>query len=307
MTAAAATVVAAPGVTVPSAVPGPTMPGRRVPAPVVLELPRTVVPAPHAWYPASVCGNLCRSSDHIDIAGRLRQASRVVGLIAFAALLLATGPLVALTPRLIRRRYLVRAARGLLRSIGVDVRIDDRRPFAGSARGLIVANHISYLDILALAVISPAHFVAKSDVASMPVISGLARRLGVITIDRSSLRDLPSAVESAVAELHRDRSVAVFPEGTTWCGREAGRFRPAFFQAAIDAGVPVMPVRLRFTTADGAVTSVASFIGEDSIADTLRRVLSARGLTLHITVHEMQLPGTDRRALAARCERLVAA
>ncbi|MDL9944084.1 lysophospholipid acyltransferase family protein [Gordonia sp. ABSL11-1] len=305
MTAAAATVVTGPVAS--SAVPTPTMSESRVLAPVVLEMPAPVVRAPHAWYPASVCGNHCRSGDHIDIAGRACRASRLVCLVSFAALLLATGPLVALMPRLIRRRYLVGAARGLLRSIGVEVRIDDRRPFAGSARGLIVANHISYLDILALAVISPAHFVAKSDVASMPVISGLARRLGVITLDRASLRDLPSAVQSAVTELHRDRSVAVFPEGTTWCGREAGRFRPAFFQAAIDAGVPVMPVRLRFTTPDGAVTSVASFIGEDSVAETLRRVLSARGLTLHITVHEMQLPGTDRRTLAQRCERLVAA
>ncbi|AZG48812.1 lysophospholipid acyltransferase family protein [Gordonia insulae] len=273
--------------------------------PTVLPVPS--IPARHAWYPESVCGTGCRQSDDVDIAGGLRVVVRTVGLAAVVLVLVLTGPLVVMAPRMIRRRYLGRAARGLLSAIGVAISVDDRRPFAGTARGLIVANHISYLDILALAVVSPAHFVAKSDVATMPVISALARRLGVITIDRASLRGLPATVQSAVSHLHRDTSVAVFPEGTTWCGREAGRFRPAFFQAAIDAGVPVTPVRLRFVGEDGSATTAASFIGDDTPLDTLRRVLRARGITVEIRVHEMQLPDTDRRSLAARCERLVAA
>ncbi|MXP20893.1 1-acyl-sn-glycerol-3-phosphate acyltransferase [Gordonia sp. HNM0687] len=273
--------------------------------PVLGASPLTVVGSPHAWYPYSACGDTCRRLDPAAAAGHLLVAARLMGLVAIAALLAVTGPLAAVCPRLIRRRYLVRAARALLWSIGVSVHVDDRRPFVGGTRGLIVANHTSFLDIFALAVISPAHFVAKSDVAAMPVISGLARRLGVITIDRASLRHLPATVAEAVERLHHDSSVAVFPEGTTWCGREAGRFRPAFFQAAIDAGVPIIPVHLGFTAHDGSVTAAASLIGDDSPLDTLRRVLAARGLVVRATVHEAQLPDTDRRALALRCERLV--
>lgn len=282
-----------------------------LPAEPVVALPPldapalTVVGSKHAWYPDSACGDRCRQLDPAAAGGYLLVAIRLTGLFAMVVLLALTGPLAAVCPRLVRRRYLVRAARALLWSIGVSVRVDDRRPFVGGTRGLIVANHTSFLDIFALAVISPAHFVAKSDVAAMPVISGIARRLGVITIDRAALRRLPATVAEAVERVHRDSSVAVFPEGTTWCGREAGRFRPAFFQAAIDAGVPIIPVHLRFTAHDGSVTAAASLIGDDSPLDTLRRVLAVRGLVVRATVHEAQLPDADRRALALRCERLV--
>ncbi|MGC4960197.1 lysophospholipid acyltransferase family protein [Gordonia sp. DT101] len=260
----------------------------------------------HAWYPASRCGDHCREQTPV-VVNLVVVMVRMVRLVVVVCFLVVFGPMVALAPRLLRRRFLSRAARHLLAALGVAVRIDDRRPFAGTSRGLVVANHVSYLDILAVAVVSPSHFVAKSDVTTMPVVSGLARRLGIIPVERASLRELPATIRSAVDELHRDRSVAVFPEGTTWCGREAGRFRPAFFQAAIDAGVPVTPIRLRFTAMDGSPTSAPSFIGDDNPLDTLRRVLRARGLTADIRVHESQLPDTDRRTLAARCERLVTA
>ncbi|MGV9710451.1 lysophospholipid acyltransferase family protein [Gordonia sp. NPDC003424] len=275
----------------------------------VLAAPRpqiASVPVRHAWYPTSPCGEHCRRPDLDAAVGKLLVALRLLRLALAVVVLVVLGMLVSPTPRLVRRSYLRMAARGLLSAIGVRVDIDDRRPYATSTRGLVVANHISYLDILALAVVSPAHFVAKSDVADMSVISGLARRLGVITIKRDSLRDLPAVIDDAVARLHRDSSVAVFPEGTTWCGREQGRFRPAFFQAAIDAGVPVIPIRLGFRTAAGD-SAAASFIGDDTPADTLRRVLHTRGLTVHVRVHELQLPTGDRRSLAARCEELLAA
>lgn len=268
----------------------------------------THAPIRHAWFPSSPCGDHCRAVDRdLAVAGPMLVAFRVVRLVMVAVWLISAGVVVTVLPRIVRRRFLQRASRSLLAAIGVTIRVDDHRPFTGNTRGLIVANHVSYLDILALAVINPAHFVAKSDVGRMPVVAGLARRLGVILIERESLRALPSAVAEAVAGLHQDDSVAVFPEGTTWCGRESGHFRPAFFQAAIDAGVPVIPVRLRFTTPGDETTAVASFIGDDGPADTLGRVLRMRGLTVHIRVHEVQLPGTDRRALATRCERLVAA
>ncbi|WAC56076.1 lysophospholipid acyltransferase family protein [Gordonia sp. SL306] len=287
--------LAAPGLSQPRSATAPT------PAPVVAPArPDTR----HAWYPVSRCGDHCREQTPA-VVNRVVVIVRMVRLMAVVCFLATFGPMVALAPRLLRRRFLSRAARHLLAALGVCVRIDDRRPFAGTSRGLVVANHISYLDILAVAVVSPSHFVAKSDVTTMPVISGLARRLGIIPVERASLRELPTTIRSAVDELHRDRSVAVFPEGTTWCGREAGRFRPAFFQAAIDAGVPVTPIRLVFTAMDGSPTSVPGFIGDDTPLDTLRRVLRARGLTVDIRVHESQLPDTDRRTLATRCERLV--
>lgn len=290
----------------------PTPPAPLSPTPVPSALPGVSVEhgassdedVRHAWFPASPCGDECHADDPRATANMLTVVTRVVLLAASTTLFLLTGSLVAFLPRLLRRAYIRTSARTLLWSLGIRVVIDDRRPFATNTRGLVVANHISYLDILAVAVVNPARFVAKCDVMSMPVVSTLARRLGIISIVRGSLRALPATVHRAVTELQADNSVAVFPEGTTWCGRARGDFRPAFFQAAIDAGVPVIPLHVEFTVS-GTVTTAAGFIGDDSPADTLRRVLRTRGLAVRIRVHESQLPRSDRRELADRCAELI--
>lgn len=270
-------------------------------APIGLPVPLTH----HAWYPLSPCGSGCMSHD--------RRRRRTLATFRLLRLVVTIGwcAVVALTvlmaPRLVRRKVASRSSRAILRAVGVRVEIDDRRPFPSHGRGLVVANHISYLDVLAVAVVAPSHFVAKSDVAAIPVISVLARWLGVISVERNSLRRLPATIDEVIDVLEQDRSVAVFPEGTTRCGRTTGRFRPAFFQAAIEAGVPVQPLGIRYSGRGGELDTAAGFIGDDSIVDTLRRVLYASGLTVHVRVHEPQLPVGDRLTLARRCERLAAA
>lgn len=257
----------------------------------------------HAWYPTSPCGESCLGSAQRR-AGKAVMVARVIRLATVLMLIAVAGLLITPMPRMARRVFLRRSAQELLRAIGIRIVVDDRRPFGSRARGLVVANHISYLDILAIAVVQPSHFVAKSDIAQMPGISALARRFGVICVDRGSLRKLPDAVGAATAGLSEDSSVAVFPEGTTWCGQAHGSFRPAFFQSALDAGVPVLPIGIAFS-AVGSRCTAAGFIGDDGPADTLRRVLGVRGLAVHVSLHEPQLPHGDRRALAARCESMI--
>lgn len=278
-----------------------------VPAPADHEMPTGVVPPEasirHAWYPISPCGDRCQQMPTRP-AGMLVRAWRVARLATVIVAVAALGMPVMVMPRLIRRAFLRCAAHHLLAALGIRVDIDDRRPFGSRTRGLVVANHISYLDILAVAVIQPARFVAKSDVAAMPVVSALARRLGVICIDRGSLRTLPDAVGRARAGLESDSSVAVFPEGTTRCGRGMGTFAPAFFQAALDANVPVLPIGLAYRI-DGIRTAAPGFIGDDEPLDTLGRVLRTRGISVHVRLYEPQLPAGDRGTLAARCAALV--
>lgn len=284
---------------IPSGEPGPLAP----PAPPLVTVVPDAGPPRHAWFPTSPCTDRC----HLDgsaMVGRLVVVGRIVRLCVVAMSVLVVGVAVAGLPRLVRRAYLRRSALAMLRALGLRVVVDDRRPFASNARGLVVANHVSYLDILAVAVISPAHFVAKSEVCAIPGIATLARRLGVIPVERGSLRKLPKAVGDATRGLNRDCSVAVFPEGTTWCGRAGGAFAPAFFQAAIDAGVPVIPIGLTFQVA-GSLATAPGFFGDDGLGDTLGRVVRARGLSVTIAVHEAQLPNTDRRELAARCQHMI--
>src|SRR4029079_10304453 len=91
-----------------------------------------------------------------------------------------------------------------------------------------------------------AHLVAKHEVRDWPIIGRLATTLGTVFVDRTRPKTLPDTVARVAEHLADGAVVAVFPEGTTWCGRAGGRFRPAMFQAAIAAGAPVVPVRLAF-------------------------------------------------------------
>ena len=110
----------------------------------------------------------------------------------------------------------------------------------------------------------------------------------------------------AVAErLRAGRTVVAFPEGTTWCGLAYGPFRPAMFQAAIDAGRPVQPLRLSYHHRDGRASTAAAYIGDDSLLTSIRRLVTAQRTVVHVRVESLQLPGEDRRDLAARCEAAV--
>jgi len=113
-------------------------------------------------------------------------------------------------------------------------------------------------------------------------------------------RGLPATVAATAAALRTGADVAVFPEGTTWCGAAGGPFRRAVFQAAVDAGAPVRPVAvvLRLPGGDRAVD--AAFIGEQTLWDSLLRVLRLRALDCELTVLPALTPSRDRRELARR-------
>ncbi|KOG48694.1 glycerol acyltransferase [Streptomyces decoyicus] len=198
-------------------------------------------------------------------------------------------------------------AGALLEALGV--RVEGAASLtAGDGTGtLIVLNHISWLDILALLAVEPVTLLAKREVGGWPVVGGLARRAGTHFIDRTSPRRLRHTVQEVAELLGSGRSVAVFPQATTWCTADQGTFRRATFQAALDAGAPVRPVTLGYTQ-QGLPSTVAAFCGEDTFAASLRRVLAARELTVRVTAHPV-LTAADgrlgRRELAERAARAV--
>jgi 1-acyl-sn-glycerol-3-phosphate acyltransferase len=174
---------------------------------------------------------------------------------------------------------------------------------------LVVANHLSWLDILVLGGVQPMRMVAKREVREWPVIGALAERAGTLFVDRAGLRALPTVVAQAAVALREGGVVGLFPEGTTWCGAARGEFRRAGFQAALDAGVPVRPVAQRMRLPDGTSTAVGAFIGEDTLLDSLLRVARLPELVIEVEVLPLLLPepGLDRRELARRAELAIAA
>ncbi|MFF2406983.1 lysophospholipid acyltransferase family protein [Streptomyces sp. NPDC058092] len=173
----------------------------------------------------------------------------------------------------------------------------------GPTGTLVVANHISWLDVVVLLAIEPVTLLAKREVGAWPVIGTLARRIGTRFIDREGLRELPSTVAELARTLRSGQSVMVFPQGTTWCSVPGGTFRRATFQAAVDAGAPVRPVTIDYFQ-QGVPSTVAGFLGDEGFATSLRRVVGARELSVRVTTHR-PLTGGDRRSLAAEAQRAV--
>jgi 1-acyl-sn-glycerol-3-phosphate acyltransferase len=151
--------------------------------------------------------------------------------------------------------------------------------------------------------------LAKHEIRDYPLIGLVARRIGTLFIDRAELRALPGVVADVAGALRDGGLVGLFPEGTTWCGTAAGRFRRAGFQAALDADAPVRPIAQRLLLPDGTPTTAGAFIGEDTVLATLLRVVALPGLTLEMRVLPLLTPGpgADRRALARAAELAVAA
>lgn len=263
------------------------------------------------WRPSSGCGPACLPvSGEVPAVPAVRRVGR---LLAVLGMLLAGVGLAALVPVLPprERRAAVRGwARATARAFGVRLVIRGRLP---RRRSLLVANHYSWLDILAVLAVSPARMLAKHEVRSWPLVGLMARAAGTVFVDRTRPRGLPATVGRVADALRAGRPVAVFPEGTTWCGeaadcRPGGGFRPAMFQAAIDAGAPVVPLRISYRcAATDATTTTAAFLGDETLWDSVRRVLAARDLVVSVAVTAALHPArdADRRVLARVAESAV--
>jgi 1-acyl-sn-glycerol-3-phosphate acyltransferase len=256
----------------------------------------------NTWLPQATCGAGCLGG--APPAGHsLAVAVRVALRATLAVALLSAAPVLAVP--LPGRAHLQRwYCRMMLRCLGVRIRVSGG-PIRNLAGVLVVSGHVSWVDVFAIGAVLPGSFVAKAEMVDWPGLGLLARWLKVIPIERANLRRLPSVVDAVAGRLRAGHTVVAFPEGTTWCGLAYGPFRPAMFQAAIDAGRPVQPVRLSYHHRDGSPSTLAAFIGEDSLAASIRRLVSARRTIAAVHVESLQLPGTDRRDLSARCERAV--
>jgi 1-acyl-sn-glycerol-3-phosphate acyltransferase len=192
----------------------------------------------------------------------------------------------------------------LLRRAGLTVQIEGA-PRPGGA--LLVANHVSWLDIAAIHAACPqARFVSKADVKRWPLLGWLIAGAGTLFIERERKRDAMRMVHEMAAALQRGETVAVFPEGTTGAGPQVLPFHANLLQAAIAVAAPIQPVVLRFAEPGQPFSVAAQFIGDTTLLQSLWRVLGARGLA--VTVSFLPPQGSahaERRALAATLQQQI--
>lgn len=251
----------------------------------------------HAWLPRATCDSTCVGV--APASPRWLVVLRVTLRLMLAVLLVLGAPL-ALVPGPAQLRIRRFYCQMVLRVFGIRISVSGA-PIRNLRGVLVVGPHMSWLDVFAIGAVLPGWYVARADMFGELA----ARLLKIIPIDRSSLRQLPGVVDTVAERLRAGQTVVAFPEGTTWCGVACGSFYPAMFQAAIDAGRPVQPLRLTYHHVDGLLSTAPAFVGDDTLLAAMGRLIAQRRTLAHVHVESLQLPGTDRRALARRSQSAV--
>ena len=191
----------------------------------------------------------------------------------------------------------------------LNVRLDVRGEPPRAGPVLLVANHISWLDILVMHAARYCRFVSKADVRHWPLIGTLATGGGTIYIERESRRDAMRVVHAMAASLKRGEIVAAFPEGTTSDGITLLPFHGNLIQAAISAHAPAQPVGLMFIDAKTRTVSHSpSYVGDETLLGSVWRTVSGPPLVAVVHYGEpQQALGRGRREWAADLRSAVAA
>jgi len=115
---------------------------------------------------------------------------------------------------------------------------------------LLVSNHLSYLDIFVIASEFPACFVTSFEMKETPFLGQLCSIGGCLFVERRSKKGISNEVKNLTSALDKNMNVVIFPEATSTNGEQLLKFRRPLFQAAVDAGKPILPLCLNYKRVD---------------------------------------------------------
>jgi len=162
---------------------------------------------------------------------------------------------------------------------------------------LMVANHISWMDIIVIQSIKPSIFVAKSDVASWPLFGWVAQMTGTIFIKRDKVSDIKKALKKMKRRLIK-RSVCIFPEGTSTNGRYLLPFKSNLFQSSIDTNKSILPICLRYEQ-NNIYSEKVAFVDDMSLVDSIIKIKKEKDIRAVVEVLEPISPRFNRKELAS--------
>lgn len=211
-------------------------------------------------------------------------------------------PFASRPTRLALREYW---AKTLLEGIGIELRVEGAPIDAGV---LLLANHVSWLDVLVIASLAPAAFVAKSEVRCWPAIGWLAARAETLFLRRASGRSLLEVKNRIAGLLVDGRSVAMFPEATTTDGESVLPFRSGMLQAAVDSDRPVQAIAIAYRDEQRVRSAAAAFTDDVNLCRSIAAVCGAGRIIACVTIAAPLPPaGRSRKALARQARGAVAA
>lgn len=205
-----------------------------------------------------------------------------------------------------RVNYVQRWSARLLAVLAVRIEVVGMPPVA-AAPAMIVANHVSWLDIFAINAVRPVRFVAKSEIQRWPVLGWICEQSGTLFIERTRRRNIAPINEQVVAALKQGDTFAVFPEGVITAGDVVLPFHASLLQPALECDALLYPVAIRYTRADGSLCGEADYEGAKSMADSLLLMVTQPTINARLQfLAPLACAGKHRRELAHEAAQRIA-
>ena len=229
----------------------------------------------------------------LRVMGRCARLAGELGYSAlrFAALSVRHGGTLAPSPR---ARWLQHVCRRVLRVFSLEHEVHGPMP----TRGLLVCNHLSYLDILVLSATTPCIFVAKLEVRGWPVFGWFASRAGTLFLQREARSAAARVAGEIRAALDAGMLVVLFPEGTTSDGRDVLPFKSSLLEAAVGSPHDLSAGHIAYTVSDGSVADEVCYWRDMTLVPHLLNLLRKQKLGARLRFTEMSAAGADRKQLA---------
>lgn len=189
----------------------------------------------------------------------------------------------------------------LLRRLQIPITVHGSPPNSG----LVVSNHLSYLDILVFSATTPSVFVSKAEVRNWPVFGMLATMAGTVYVDRRRRSDTRNANEGIRRALGEGLPVVMFPEGTSSDGTEVLPFYPSLFEPAVEGGVPITAAHVGYRIECGSVGQDIAYWGEMTFFPHLIKLLMKDGIEAEVRFAPQSRVFPDRKEAALEMQQEV--
>jgi len=187
-------------------------------------------------------------------------------------------------------------AKGMLRLLSIRLQVQGHPP---APPFLLAANHLSYLDIVVLSALAPQGFVAKSEMATWPILGPMAKGMGTLFLDRGNPRDTLRVSRELNTLWQMGTSACVFLEGTSSNGDCILPFHSALLENSARHSRPVVAAHLRYTSPDADVRNVICWHGEQAFLPHLFHLFTLPRIEAQIRLDSRPTLASDRRQLAA--------
>ena len=172
--------------------------------------------------------------------------------------------------------------------IGVDIQVHGT---PAQSPVFVVANHISWLDIIIISSVLPVSFLSKAEIRNWPIIGTLAAKAGTLFIRRGSKNGAAEAVELVKVKLKAGHSVASFPEAKTTDGTSVHVFHARLFAAAIETNTPIQPVALRYPpleeNSDTRINAIVPYVEGPNLVQHAFRIMCAKRTIAEVTIRDV--------------------